>query len=772
MIGGLFCAALICALSALVGEAACRLCGRAPWRGYAPAVGFAGVILAVSAAVKLPGEAVTSLVALIALSLAAALALGRRWVKLQPPSPALAAALAATLLFACLPFLANGRFGLLGVNFYNDPAAHLAWTLNLLGDPYAADPAAGYPLGPHALLATLVEATGVELDSAFAGLLLVAPLLTVPAALSLLKGLNGPARALAAVLTAFCYLAAAYYIQSSFKEPLVALLVLGALGLLRELSREGGSPLGAGVLFGLLLAGGVVLFSYSAPAWIVGAAAIWALLELVFRQPAGTRQALARARAALPGATRAVGVAALVAAVALLPEIGRLADYLGTLGVSPSQGGVIAKSNIGSLDGPIPVYEVLGLWPIEDWRFSIDAFRKGALAVLGLGVALYGALWWLRRRDFVLPAAVAAAALIYLALRERESAYIAAKALVVAAPLLMLMGTRALFDRLPIGTPFELRAVRAIAAVAFVGAALWSSFLVLRGGQVDTGEQPGELASLRATVAGRPTLFLGNDDYAGWYLSGLPLRIAAGAGVTGSPPAFNTRREKDWDYGEPFDFDSIRPKELDTVDYVITTRTRFASEPPANFRLTKRTPSFLLWRRQGPTPARLTLAEDWLPGRTLDCSGQTGRRLARRSGWARVRPRPRYAKVPTLFVPLGGQGSRTIQLPAGRWELSLETRTPQTLRVAGGGLSTTLAPNLARPGPLWRVGELVLARAAPVGLVFSPESPGPLRPRSQLAIVDGIAAVRTDAPPRLVPLRRACGLYVDWYTLGPRKPPT
>jgi hypothetical protein len=31
--------------------------------------------------------------------------------------------------------------------------------------------------------------------------------------------------------------------------------------------------------------------------------------------------------------------------------------------------------------------------------------------------------------------------------------------------------------------------------------------------------------------------------------------------------------------------------------------------------------------------------------------------------------------------------------------------------------------------------------------------------------------VRTDRPGRLIPLSKACGQYVDWYSLGAARPP-
>jgi hypothetical protein len=34
-----------------------------------------------------------------------------------------------------------------------------------------------------------------------------------------------------------------------------------------------------------------------------------------------------------------------------------------------------------------------------------------------------------------------------------------------------------------------------------------------------------------------------------------------------------------------------------------------------------------------------------------------------------------------------------------------------------------------------------------------------------------LSLVRVDAPRQLVPLRRSCGRYVDWYTLGRARPP-
>src|SRR6187200_1783717 len=91
-------AALICAVSLLVGRAVLSLAGREEWSWLEPAVGFGAVLTATGVVARAPGP----------------------WREALPVAAVMLVALA-------IPFLVSGRWGLLGVGFNNDLGLHLAW---------------------------------------------------------------------------------------------------------------------------------------------------------------------------------------------------------------------------------------------------------------------------------------------------------------------------------------------------------------------------------------------------------------------------------------------------------------------------------------------------------------------------------------------------------------------------------------------------------------------------------------------------------------------
>jgi len=242
-------------------------------------------------------------------------------------------------------------------------------------------------------------------------------------------------------------------------------------------------------------------------------------------------------------------------------------------------------------------------------------------------------------------------------------------------------------------------------------------------------------------------------------------------------------------YWTRYDFDSMTPAELDAADFVISARSPLMSEPPPNFRRIGTTDSFVLWKRVGPTPPRRTLLEGALPGQELRCGTARGRRLSRGHGIAHVwstapvfggsrgwsaSSRPPAAgghRRPTALVP-GRSLTQGLDLGRGRWAISLQYASADPLRVQGPGLNARLAPNFERLGSFWRVGTITLRKPSPA--IFRVE----MEPRSALrdllagpdrldtgsaGLVAGIAATRVGARRATVPLRLACGRFVDWY---------
>ena len=124
----------------------------------------------------------------------------RRRIRCGAPATFPVAGLGAALLaalFAALPFIAAGRVGVLGVGLVNDDMASHLLIRRWIDERFRPEPVLidqGYPLGPHALVAGLVELFGSELDRVFAGLMLAIPALTALVAYAALDGLGMAAR--------------------------------------------------------------------------------------------------------------------------------------------------------------------------------------------------------------------------------------------------------------------------------------------------------------------------------------------------------------------------------------------------------------------------------------------------------------------------------------------------------------------------------------------------------------------------------------------------
>lgn len=773
----------ILAVASLLGAGVLRACSREPWSPLAPAVGL-GVLVTVSGTlIRLPGDART-LAVLLCLAAVAAAVLVVRSDGIARPAADVAAALAVVAVGTALPFLANGEIGLPGAGVNNDMASHLAWAEDLRhpGGPVTLAVSAGYPLSPHALVASVAEGLGVSMDMAFTGLLLAITAATALCALGLLSGLGRATRGLAAGLVSLAYLTAAYYGQGAFKETLTGLFLLLFVAALTEVSRERRVRVGHVVVAAVAAGGSFTNYSYFGLAWIVLTLVLWAAAEALRPDGRISARALWSSLTGFVTASRRsrvlTGAGALVVAVLLVPEIVRSVDFFRQVSLSPTGSGTIGRTQLGNLVGELSPFQALGLWPEEDFRryFEVprEAYRAGlaagaALAALGLG------LWWhLRRRLPALPAAAVAAGAIYLYLKGGESPYVTAKALVVPAPILACLMARGLLDRgsAPLGPATILR----IALAVGVGAvAAWSSFLVLRGSAVWPSGHRSELARLRPLVQGKEVLYLAPDEFAYWELRGAHVSEVS---FHTPPPEITRRAKRPYAQGRPADFDTLTPAALDSVDRVITPSGHAGSEAPANFSIVRRTRSFALWRRRGPTPRRHVLNEGAAPGAILRCDRAPGRRLSRRLGWARVRPKPvsepgqpgnPIGPVDVEGLPPGGRSPRTIVLAPGRYELSMTYSAPRPPLLRLEGVRTFEPPaQVDRIGPRWPIGTFSW-RGGPLEATF--EIPRMrLGAERQDTLLGRLYAVRLDRPAQLVPLRAACGRYVDWYTLGARRP--
>jgi hypothetical protein len=761
-------AALLFGASAIIGQAVFVLAGHRRWSWSAAAVGLATLVVLSAIAIRLPGRGVTStVVCLVALLLAGAVVRPRVTVG-WPWRAVLVATL--PLLGASVPFLANGRVGVLGVGLDNDMSVHLLWAEGLRSASTASLYALqnGYPVGPHSLAATLTSAAGIRLDYAFTALLVVVVPITALSAAGVLPHAATWRKALIGLLASLAYLTAAYYGQGSFKETMMALFLLAFVLVLRELRQEGARQRSAarwaraGIPAGLLAAASLYTYSYLALAWLGGFLAVWLAAELLFPPSPVLSRSVRRSWLSTVGAVAVGGCATCL--VATLPGVDRLLNYLQAVGASAGGGGIPA-SNLGNLAGPLSPYEGLGVWLTPSYRYApTETFHTGELGGLALAVLIFGVLWALRRRDLALPAAILICTAIYLYSRGHQSPYVAAKALAICAPLVMVVGGRALLSgREDTWAANPGSAVRLCAGLTFAFVALHSSLLALRSEPVGSTVQTTELGELRPIVGHEPTLFLGNDDFAGWDLRGVRLAYPS---VSAFPsPLSVSLSAKPYEYGDPFDFDSVDSAQLNDFMYVITTNTPYASQPPTNFHLVKTLALYQLWRRSGPTPPRMSLDPGESPGAVLNCRSPQDRRLSHSSGVAGIMETP----VPSGNVgALGPNSSATVflHLPRGAWDLSLEYTSAEVLKLAAAGGRWELPANTARPGPFFYFGTVHSSGERPVQVQIYETHPSRFTAPLDTASISNLVATRSPDTRTLVPLKHACGRYVDWYRLG------
>ena len=748
-------ALLICAGALLVGQVALRLCGATRWSWLAPTVGISLLMLFAVPALHVPGRSATVAIVL-ALIVAGCAFAAIRDPALRPPLGGIAAALPVALL-TLVPFAANGYAGTLGISFNNDMGAHLLWA-ELYRSEAIADVNvfhSGYPLGPHALVAAIAEGLGLAVDEVFAGLTVAIPVLLAWTALGALRQASWFAQVVVATAAGMPFLIAGYFAQGSFKELLQAAFVV-ALAIFLQRRSDFTGPLRWGPA-ALLLAG--MLSTYSGPGlvWPVAILGLWAAGVAVERLRQGdTPRTLARS---LRASLIPIAAASLLTVVLLIPQIPRIVrfvtDNAGTNGTG------IETGNLGNLAGPLPLWETFGIWDNPDYRLpAVDPLAQGVSIGVVLALVLLGATWWVRRGEWAVPAATAAALVVWVVTDRAQSPYVAAKCLVILTPLLMLLAVRPLVERgnLTARWPLPWRFAAPVIAIVLTGAVVSSSWGALRTARVGPRAHYEELRELRPLLQQRPTLFLGNDDFITWELAGVPL----GAAVIGFQ-LMETRPEKPWTYGDPLDVDSLEPAVLNRHDWIIAPRDAAASAPPKGLRLVRVTPSYQLWRRVADIEPRTVLAEGPNAAARFDCSTPKGRRLLRAGGVAAVR-RPSVV-TPVGPVATGAEHEVKLALDAGLWTVQMQYESQQAIEVTAPGLHRTMPATLDRPGTRWHVGRMRVAGSRGAALRLR-VTEAVLTPPGRVAYVASIVATPVGGASTM-PLREACGKHVDW--IEPRR---
>ena len=793
MIGTYVSAALICVASLLVGRALLLVSGRRSWSWLEPAVGLAAVLTVTGVLSRAPGHGTSATVGLALLLLAA----GAIVVHLRPtptdepesgrmgrldarrPGEALRRGLPVALAVALvlsIPFAVSGRWGLLGVGFNNDLGLHLAWA-EWLRSGAGPVPDAGYPLGPHGLAVATAAVPGIGLGQAFVGEIFAIGILTGLTALAALPGFGAGRRLLAATMVAVSYLGASYFAQGAFKELAEALFVLAVAVGLREIDTLR-QPLRFALPW-LALAGGIFFsYSFAGLAWPIAIVVPWSLTLPEVRRALAPRRLLRFLLRPLTLAT-IVALGALAIAATLVGPFGFVHSFNKVAGTNTY--------------GPVSPVEVLGVWPASDYRLEAPGgvHLSGLAAAIGAMALIAGATWWVRRRELAVPLGLAACAALYLASLPTSGDYASAKALMIAAPLAMLVAIR------PLLAEFGLR-VRPLSstegrrtnapwiglawsalAVVFVGGAVYSSFLALRDAPVGPPGHGAELRAFMSTLRDKPVLYAGQDRYAPYELMGADTHVPL---VEFPDPGVAENPEKPFDTGDaysPIDFDSFSRGTLDGFPYAITGRAAWNSQAPPGFKRIAATPSFLLWERTHDVPEnRHVLLEGTNAGARAGCASPEIRILLANRGRASlfagvaIGPKAHWDEGSQLHT--GGSTAQTIALPRGRWRLSLQYFSPFALTLTAPGFERGLEPaldgqrpntiSLANDGQFWPAGSIV-SRGGPLRFTLSAAEPSFLQRLSGyggVAYVGNLVAVRAGKR-RIVPLSAACNSWIDWY---------
>src|SRR3954467_13981535 len=226
-----------------------------------------------------------------------------------------------------------------------------------------------------------------------------------------------------------------------------------------------------------------------------------------------------------------------------------------------------------------------------------------------------------------------------------------------------------------------LRFAWAVLAVAFIGGAVYSSFLALRDAPVGPPGHGAELQAFPPEVKGEPHLYAGQARYAAYELLGADTHVPL---VEFPDPAVSPNPEKPFDTGDaysPIDFDSFSRGTLDRFPFVITGRAAWNSQAPANFKRVAATPSYVLWKQTGPTPAnRNVLLEGTEAGAFAGCAAPEIRILLSGQGRAGLFPDAVIGQKGTWeggsILGTGSQTSQALRLAAGSWNLSLQYFSP------------------------------------------------------------------------------------------------
>src|SRR4051794_24216320 len=327
------------------------------------------------------------------------------------------------------------------------------------------------------------------------------------------------------------------------------------------------------------------------------------------------------------GRRLALRMAALFAAIAVplsIPAL-LLVKFLS----EPAASTITSQSRLANLIQPLSPFQVVGIWPVDDFRLrSPHTVATTLLIALAIAAALWGVYSAVRRRAWApllyIGGVGLAGAVVYLA----ASPWVDAKALAIASPAVLLAaaaGVGALVD--------ARQAIPAVLlALVLAGGVLWSNALAYGGVDLGPRDRLAELERIGNRIAGQgPTLMTDYEPFGARHL----LR-------KGDPEGASELRRRQiplrngqlLQKGESADVDQFDTRALLVYRTLVLRRSPVGSRPPAPYRLVWSGRWYDVWQRApDPDPrviSHLPLGDDVNAGAVPRCNDVLG--LARQAG--------------------------------------------------------------------------------------------------------------------------------------------
>jgi len=772
---------LVVVLSLGVGTVVERVAGvRVPGALVLP-LGFAGVVVVASLATATARTA--GLAAPAAVALAAAGLVLRGFRGMRPRMTPAAAAVAVFAVYAA-PVALSGTATFAGYIKLDDTATFLAMLDRTMahGRDIAGLPvstyqqalaytlARGYPTGSFVTVG--VGSLLVRQDAAW----LYQPTLALLGALlalalyALLRPLAGSRafRAGAAFVAAQPALLYGYALWGGIKELTAAALIALACALwlpesaaaVRDWRRFLPLAVACAALLDALSVGGAV--------WLVP-------LAVAFGVAVGRRR--------LRAAPAALGVLALLVLAA--PAVAAAARFLRPGNVDS----FTSQSDMGNLARPLDPLQVLGIWPVGDFRTTPPDLRANVVLVAAVVLAgIVGVAAAIRERAWTIVVYAATGVFPVVVFATLGSVWVAAKGYATASPVLLACAAA--------GVAVAVRWRRVTEAVVVGGAIVlgvaWSNALAYRHVWLAPRARLAELAAIGRRFDGKgPLLMTEYEPYGVRHF----LRNDAPEGASelrwrAVPLLGGALLSK----GESADVDAFELAALRPYRTIVLRRSPSTSRPPSTYRLVWQGRYWDVWERavapQTQVVEHVPLGSGWTPSATTSCSTVLAL-AARAEPGDGVVAAPRTpsvvadlgsAEMPSgwtladaagrTFVPTGG-GTMTVSVivpGAGLYDVALGGSWAAPLRVrVDGGRTTTAPAQLDWPGnlvPLVRVRLAAGSHTVAVrfgGARWRPGSAATFGTVGPLVVgPDAPAAVVAVAPSHA---RALCGKSLDWLEL-------